>query len=290
MTEASVIPKLSGYEIPSTREKLPKNKVNWEIDPSRAALLIHDMQNYFLSFWGLESEFVKELVSKTKLLREACKAQGIPVFYTAQPINQSPKDRALVNDMWGPGIDRFQHLQPIHSEIAPDEKDTQLVKWRYSAFKRSPFQQMLKDQGRDQLIVCGIYAHIGCLSTGMDAFMEDIRPFFAADALGDFSQRQHEIALDMFAENCGPVLLTSDIINTLVDYDLRKIIASLMEGEEDENEWPEDDENLVDYGLDSVKIMGLAGRWKRIYPNVDFVALSQNPTIENWRKLLKTQA
>ncbi|MDU2785662.1 MAG: isochorismatase, partial [Enterobacter sp.] len=45
------IPKLTAYALPTAAE-LPTSKVNWAFEPERAALLIHDMQEYFLNFWG----------------------------------------------------------------------------------------------------------------------------------------------------------------------------------------------------------------------------------------------
>jgi isochorismate hydrolase len=84
-------------------------------------------------------------------LRASANRHNIPVYYTAQPKEQSDEDRALLNDMWGPGLTRSPEQQRV-AALAPDEADTVLVKWRYSAFHRSPLEQMLKETGRNQLI------------------------------------------------------------------------------------------------------------------------------------------
>ncbi|XLE12289.1 phosphopantetheine-binding protein [Streptomyces sp. Pv4-95] len=47
------------------------------------------------------------------------------------------------------------------------------------------------------------------------------------------------------------------------------------------------DENLVDYGLDSVRIMALVERWRRDHGvAATFVDLAERPAIEAWAPLL----
>ena len=138
------IPKLQAYALPEASD-ISANKVNWAFEPSRAALLIHDMQEYFLNFWGENSAMMEKVVANIAALRDFCKQNGIPVYYTAQPKEQSDEDRALLNDMWGPGLTRSPEQQQVIAALAPDEDDTVLVKWRYSAFHRSPLEEMLKE-------------------------------------------------------------------------------------------------------------------------------------------------
>ncbi|MEX2944221.1 isochorismatase family protein [Serratia fonticola] len=277
------IPKLNDYALPTPSE-LPVNKVNWAFEPQRAALLIHDMQQYFLNFWGEDSPLIKQVVENIAALRRYCKQQGIPVFYTAQPNQQSDEDRALLNDMWGPGLNKHPEQQAVVSELAPDADDTVLVKWRYSAFHRSPLQEILQESGRDQLIICGVYAHIGCMTTAIDAFMRNIKPFMVADGLADFSREEHLMALSYTAGRCGRVVTTGDLLPGIASIDaLRQQIIPLLD---EDSEDIGNDENLIDYGLDSVRIMELATRWRKIREDIDFIALAKSPTIDSWWALL----
>ncbi|MFJ7905888.1 phosphopantetheine-binding protein [Kitasatospora sp. NPDC096204] len=46
------------------------------------------------------------------------------------------------------------------------------------------------------------------------------------------------------------------------------------------------DENLVDWGLDSIRLMTLAARWQQEGADVTFVRLAERPAIEAWAELL----
>lgn len=282
------IPKLNTYPLP-TAEQLPANKVSWTLEPQRAALLIHDMQQYFLNFWGEDSPLTARVVQNIARLKQVCRQQGIPVFYTAQPQQQSDRDRALLNDMWGPGINQHPEQQKIIPALTPETGDTVLVKWRYSAFVRSDLEQQMKKTGRDQLIICGVYAHIGCLTTATDAFMRDIQPFMAADALADFSQEEHMMALRYAAGRSGRVATVNQLLAEIAPptgYSREQLRAELLPLLDEDSEDLQDDENLLDYGLDSVRIMSLVARWRQAGHDLDFVALVKKPTIAHWLHLL----
>ena len=280
------IPRIASYPMPQPGS-FPANKVDWTVEPDRAVLLVHDLQQYFLDFYDQAQAPIPELINNCRRLIDHCRDAGIPVYYTAQPGGQSPEHRQLLTDFWGKGLAPEEKLVQIIPSLQPAEQDTVLTKWRYSAFHRSPLEQMLKESGRDQLIITGVYAHIGCMTTATDAFMRDIKPFFVADALADFSRDEHLMSLKYVAGRSGRVVMTDELLPSIPASKeaLRALVLPLL----DESDEPFDDDNLIDYGLDSVRMMALAARWRKAYGDIDFVMLAKNPTIDAWWALLSRE-
>ncbi|MGW0877365.1 isochorismatase family protein [Streptomyces sp. NPDC002740] len=203
------IPAISAYPLPTTGQ-LPAGPAPWEFDPGRAVLLVHDMQRYFLA--ALPAPLRRELLDNAVPLREHCALLGVPVAYTAQSGGMSAKDRGLLKDFWGPGMRTSAEDRAIVAGLEPGPADPVFAKWRYSAFHRSRLSAWMREQGRDQLVLCGVYAHIGVLATAVDAFSHDIETFLVADAVADFSERQHRQALEYAAALCARVVTTKEVV------------------------------------------------------------------------------
>ncbi|MFI6506087.1 isochorismatase family protein [Streptosporangium sp. NPDC050855] len=204
------LPRIAPYPLPGWND-LPANRVDWRPDPRRAVLLVHDMQNHFLAPFDAGDPPLTGLIANIGLLRDACARLGVPVVYSAQPGGQSGERRGLLQDFWGPGVPGGAGSE-IVADLLPAERDILLVKRRYSAFHGTGLADRMRAMGRDQIIVCGVYAHIGCLLTACDAFMRDIQPFLVADAVADFSPEHHVMAVAYAADRCAVTTLTDGLL------------------------------------------------------------------------------
>ena len=205
------IPPIAPYEIPAG--PFPA-RVDWSLDADRAALLIHDMQRYFIDAYTLDAQPMSTALPNMVQIRDTCRELGIPIIYTAQPGDQHPSRRGILADFWGRGLSAGRD-EEIVPELSPAPEDIQVTKWRYSGFQRTDMRHVLAHHRRDQLIVVGVYAHMGCMISATEAFMSDVAPFFVHDAMGDFTRDEHQFAADYIAKRAGRVLTTGDVLESL---------------------------------------------------------------------------
>lgn len=281
------IPKIASYAMPQAHE-FPENKTHWQLDARQSVLLVHDMQQYFLDFYDQQQAPIPELLKNTQALIEQARQLDIPVVYTAQPGDQTPEHRQLLTDFWGPGLKADPQITRIHPDVAATEADTVLTKWRYSAFKFSEFEQLMQQWGRNQLVICGVYAHIGCLMSAAEAFMLNIKPFVCGDAMADFSRAEHDMALKYISTRCGQVMATHQVLrlwnlkHMATALSKEGIIAAVSEQLQIPVHEIELQDDLLMLGLDSVRLMTLVGKWQAHGANVSFEDLAEQPTLEVW--------
>jgi isochorismate hydrolase len=206
------IPTITGYPMPTDRD-LPPETLHWRCQAQRAALLVHDMQGYFLRPFPDDRPPLADLLSNVAALIATARGNDVPVFYTAQPGAMTEQERGLLADVWGPGMGAAAEDRDIVAAVAPRPHEPVVTKWRYSAFERTTLATLLGR--RDQLIICGVYAHVGCLMTACGAFARDIQPFLVADAIADFDADYHALALRYAAERCARTPTTRQLVAEL---------------------------------------------------------------------------
>jgi isochorismate hydrolase len=208
------IPPIDAYDMPC-EDDLPLDTVDWQASASRAVLLVHDMQNYFLKHFPAGQSPLTDLLRNIERLRERCSALDIPIIYTAQPGSMTAQQRGLLKDFWGPGMTTDAAHREIAASIAPSVHDRSITKWRYSAFHHSDLLAILRGAGRDQLVICGVYAHVGCLMTAADALANDVQAFLVADAVADFSLTDHRMAIAYASRRCAATPVTDRVLAQL---------------------------------------------------------------------------
>ncbi|MBV1941400.1 isochorismatase family protein [Streptomyces sp. BV286] len=197
------------------RSAVPASGPPWTIDPARAALLVHDMQNHFVQAFPPDCSPVVELIDNIATLRELAGTLGMPIVFSTEPAER-PGGQGPLTDSWVPadGPEPGANSAVVPS-LTPRVGEHLLVNVRHNAFLRSHLGRLLRSEGRDQLILCGVRAHLGILLTAADAFMHDIQPFVVADAVADLSAEDHSMALRWIART-GVVCTTNELIRHLL--------------------------------------------------------------------------
>ncbi|MFC8516112.1 isochorismatase family protein [Streptomyces sp. NPDC057257] len=208
------LPAIPAYPLPTPHE-LPAPRVPWTVDPARAVLLVHDLQQHFLSAFPAGAQPLTGMLDNTARLLREYRRLGVPVVYSAQRGGQTPTERGLQLDFWGPGVADDPAALAMPGAVAAEPGDTVLTKWKYSAFVRTELDALLRDSGRDQLVIVGVYAHIGVLMTAADAWQRDIQAFVVADAVADFSRADHDMALRWAAGRCAVVTTTDTLLKEI---------------------------------------------------------------------------
>ena len=167
---------------------LSKFKKRHSVFISNPALLILDMQGYFLSrdshaFIPSSSAILPKVLN----LIEAFKTFNLPIFFTRH-IDKS--DYSPMIRWWRGSIKRDDPLSEINKDIF--DKDSIIIeKSQYDAFYETELESILKTKNIDQLIVAGVATHLCCETTIRSAFIRGFQIFFPIDSTATFNKQFH---------------------------------------------------------------------------------------------------
>lgn len=197
------------------------------IDAARTALVVVDMQNYFVAEgFPLEVPYARGIVPNINRLARALRAAGGTVVWV-----QTSAAGAL--ELWANhhrhmltperSKTRLAHLDEsaegfaLFPQLEPAPNDVRIKKIKYSAFIEgsSDIHAKLKSRGVESLLVTGTLTNVCCESTARDAMMLDYRVVMVADGNASLTDEEHAAALNNFLVFFGDVLTTDEVIGRL---------------------------------------------------------------------------
>jgi ureidoacrylate peracid hydrolase len=174
----------------------PFNQHTMELNSDRSALLVIDMQCFFLdpdsptfTCGGLA------VLNNVKQLIEAFRAAGRPVIFTRHVHHPDGLDAGIMGWWWQGMCREGTPESEVPEEIAPLPGEKVILKHRYSAFYNTDLETVLRCLKVEDLVISGIMTNMCCESTARDAYYRDYRLFFPADATGSVIEEMHLASL-----------------------------------------------------------------------------------------------
>ncbi len=181
--------------------------------PSRAALLVCDMQAYFLdpashAYVPSASAILDGIVQLIKLAY----TYGIAVIFT-QHINDN-ENAGMMSVWWRDLITTENLRQKIIPEIDVS-LGTLIQKSQYDAFYQTDLDKLLRDRGVSQVIICGVLTHLCCETTARSAFMRGFEVFFPVDGTATYNLEFHRASLTNLAHGFATIVLMKDLVGAI---------------------------------------------------------------------------
>jgi nicotinamidase-related amidase len=164
--------------------------INFEIEPSRTALLVTDMQNVFVEGSPVSAPEGPQVLDRLNHLAGFCHEVGIQVIYTAHVVRPDHTNVGILGKIVPPVqaglIDDGSVSGSLHSGVRMREGDILLKKPRYGAFHGTDLELILRDKGIDTLIIGGIATNVCCETTAREATARDFKVIFLSDGTATF--------------------------------------------------------------------------------------------------------
>jgi ureidoacrylate peracid hydrolase len=160
-----------------------------QIEPSKTALIVVDMQNDFLEFPSLAARAVQVTLPNLRRAITFCRQNEIRIVYTTHVHRHGGTDLGLFA-ISSPKIASGAILADgspgaeIHPAIAPLPGEIVIKKHRYSAFYGTDLEIVLRGLGVDTVVIAGVTTENCCHATARDAFFRDYKVVFLSDATG----------------------------------------------------------------------------------------------------------
>jgi ureidoacrylate peracid hydrolase len=204
------------------------------VDAGRTALVVVDMQNYFVAKgFPLEVPVARDIVPNINKLARAMRAAGGTVVWlqtsTAAALKHWARHHAymLTPERSKSRLDFLDESAEgfaLYPEMEALPGDLRAKKSTYSAFTPDPSEinTALRRRGVESVLITGTATNVCCESTARDAMMHDYRVVMVSDGNATFSDEEHATTLNNILSFFGDVLTTDEVVARLVPVEARR--------------------------------------------------------------------
>ena len=193
------------------------------VDPMKTALLVIDMQDEFVKphwtpFWVPEAT---RIVGRVRGLIDFCRSKKIPIIFTAFARTHSYLDRPKTGTFMPnrypsvPEDSSWFRDGRIWHELQPRETEVVMHKPSYGAFYDTPLESILKNLGRDTVVICGTLTNFCCGTTARQAYERGFKVIIGSDVTAGDDPELHEAELKTLRKGFAMVTTSGDVIKKL---------------------------------------------------------------------------
>ena len=183
----------------------------FSLNLNRAALLVLDMQNFFLeSKSHAYIPSVETIIPTVNAIIDKFNNNNRKIVFTRHIDTTDPQ--SLMKKMWRDSIKLNSELFSISSRINVNDNFI-IDKTEYSAFYDTGLDSHLRNDNIEQVVITGVHSHLCCESTARDAFMRDFEVFFVVDATATYSEQLHLGTLRAITHGFGVCISSEEIFH-----------------------------------------------------------------------------
>jgi nicotinamidase-related amidase len=217
----------------------------WKLYPARSALLVLDMQNYFLDKSSHAfTPSAPAIIPNINRLIDLAVNHNMAIIFTKHVNDASNAGR--MNKWWRDMIEEGSREAEIHKTVrlydgktigggSPTRDDSMVgreagehespardgslvgkifVKNQYDAFYNTDLEEYLKSRGIEQVIITGVLTNLCCETTARSAFVKGFEVLFPLDATAAYNKEFHLSTFRNLGFGFCPIITTADLINS----------------------------------------------------------------------------
>jgi len=199
-------------KIPAWMEELEeiRRRRAFVFDPHHAALLVLDMQEYFL--FPTSHAYVPSSVAILPPIRRLIarfSSMNRPIYFTRHTASPDPADNMAL--WWRENPGTYDSRTRRIPEYAKSEYPT-IEKHTYSAFHQTGLLERLHAHSVSQVVITGVMTHLCVETTAREAFMHNLQVFVPVDTTATYTEKMHLGSLRSLAHGFGIVCPSAELI------------------------------------------------------------------------------